>query len=123
MCKIIQYRYGLCHHDGWKQSEYCHHAFERYDEQMRYMKQLCASGQTTENMQVPGLCHECGVRALAAEREALAARDSRDLRDPRPRDPWDPRDPRDPADTRLPRDPSDPRYPMDPRDPRYPRSR
>ena len=110
MCKIIQYRYGLCHHDGWKQSEYCHHAFERYDEQMRYKKQLCASGQTTENMQV-------------LPRAPRAPRYSRDPRDPRPRDPWDPRDPRDPADTRLPRDPSDPRYPMDPRDPRYPRSR
>ena len=104
MCKETQYYYGLCHHKGWKTFDYCRYAYDSHDDQGRPAKMKCGSSDTTR-MEIPGLCHECGVRCLAAEREALAARDSRDPRDPRPRDPRDSRDSRDP------RDPRDPSYP------------
>ena len=67
MCKETQYYYGLCYHNGWRTFDFCKWAYDTRDERGSPAKIKCASSDNPRK-QIPGLCHDCGVRALAAER-------------------------------------------------------
>lgn len=73
MCTETRYRVGLCKHIGFRTFDYCSYATNTYDEQYRPTKKVCAILEK-KAFEVPGLCRECGERALKAEAELNASR-------------------------------------------------